>query len=669
MSLSTLSADSLAEISYYLDGVALIRLLGIGNAILEAKLRQIRNFVLKGWPFMKFPFSVFNYFKLDSFAIEHNYYSMIYPFRLGGALPLPTQPVNSITKFELSSAQCFSVLRLTDAGLPIIDGIFPNLRSLCLEGSTVFLAKHHMEAIPRSFLEELKLASLVAPISDGPDWMPISVLMNLPSTLKTLHLESTLISVDEERKDYSSIVWPKGLTHLHLRYIEKIFIQNLPPNLEVLNLTICHMMGKHLSGPFPTSALPPTLTDLEISDFCNIMLLLSPDTFPPHLKRCIVSLDSSSSSSDPSWCLRLPKSLTQMSLTSDFPKLMDLPVILPNLRRLEGIRLKLEVLENLPPGLEQLRQRNVIISSIPFIPPGIKEMSTIVTPLAAASQSPSEHSSQTPTVSQLKSDLSMLPSRLLSLELNTLEGMLFSRADFNLLPQTLRSIDFYLHIIQDKDTLLGLPSSLERISIDISEECSQKMFLDPLLLDNIPSSIKDLVVQMDCLPVVWQTWMRKLGRFKDLELLQITIYNFSANVEPITLDFFSFLPQTLTELELPINRTEITPEQIESLPKFLICFSLLSGAEHTDCFASDECFAKLPKTLAYLSLPHELLGLTQNLIHILPSTIVTLLLPLYITDSNVNEYYERESAEWGFYHPGRSTHEKPPYAQESVTRI
>jgi hypothetical protein len=140
--------------------------------------------------------------------------------------------------------------------------------------------------------------------------------------------------------------------------------------------------------------------------------------------------------------------------------------------------------------------------------------------------------------------------------------------------------------------------------------------------------------------------MKRSGRFCGLTSLTVAVADFVPKADPTQFDFLPSLPNTITDLELSLDRTRITPEQFKQLPPRLSRFSLYS-LNHPEAvsFATDECFANLPKSLYKLSIARDLQGLTTNLFQILPSKLASLRVPKNIATS-IREYTKREP-DWG----------------------
>jgi hypothetical protein len=374
-----------------------------------------------------------------------------------------------------------------------------------------------------------------------------------------------------------------------------------------------------------------------------------PTSFPPNLKRSVIDFDYPNMI--PSDWANLPKSITSVGLKSDIHRMGSIKDLLPNVERVFGLygpnAHPNSFLENLPSKLTELFLKNVSLSSIPFLPNGMKQLSIKIEPLAMSSQTCSDHSNSS------MGSTSRLPHGLERLDLYKVDTDLkFCQADFDLIPRSLKVLSFELHNIEDANTLLGLPDGLKELSINILSPSSLELISDASLLDTIPTGITSLSLILDPVAAVWTNWMCRIDRLSALEVLVITINGYSSELLPVSLDFLKSLPRSITDLYLTLNRSEVTPEQMKGLPKLIREFSLGSADEDAGArsVASDECFAALPKSLVTLSLPGDLQGLTSNIIHILPSDLGYISLPEDLKGAE-SSYYRREALEWGDYSP------------------
>jgi hypothetical protein len=308
-------------------------------------------------------------------------------------------------------------------------------------------------------------------------------------------------------------------------------------------------------------------------------------------------------------------------------------------------------LAQLPPNLKELDCGARSLSEIPKLPDLIEELCIHVEPLSAAPTASSAQSSDSSSLfsGRLRSDMSRLPPKLLNLQVKSaVRGAKFRKEDFDLLPRTLRTLTLDLEDIGDANALLGLPA-LERIQIDISMGSSPDLICDSQLLEYLPSTLKDISIDLDPVKTTWPQWMRQIHCFPYLTSLVVSFNEYDTSLDPISLEFLPSLPDTIIDLELPLHRTTITPEQMNALPQRIeaLTFYSMSNSESIN-YASDECFANLPKTLIKLHVPHDTRGLTKRVLYLLPSTLTYLSLPE--TLHPFDEYYAREP-EWDGFRP------------------
>jgi hypothetical protein len=637
--LDEISSDSLGALLSYLDIRAVIRLYECGNLVLNSKIRQsYLDGRIEGSPLMSFPFSVFNLFKPRSLAILCNTHASLYPLRLNGAIPLPTAPVSSVSSLTFSFGQSFRVLQL-EGGIPLLDRYFPNLKSLHLECSIIFLTQNLMKAVPKG-LEELRLISRYS-TSDTPP-MPIAALLDLPPMLRSLHIRSAPIMRDAECADFSGVFWPSQLTLLHLETVDRCIFAHLPHNLEALTLFLERAQNLSIDPKQP-GVFPNSLTHLEIHEFGtpeHARLKFRPDLLPPNLKVCEVDLDYSAPLSN--WHM-VPQSITTITLESRILSIGAIPDFFPKLANLEfrinDSQLDIRSLLTHPPAqLKEVYCPEACLSEM-CLPQNLKYLFCRVAPLDLAST----------TDSLRLGTMSHLPRRLISLDFSCVpRNYLFRRDDFERLPKTLESIEFKLRNLFDREALLGIPSILKSILLELPSSRSHALNKDPDLPDLLPSGLTSIRLSTVCLDTAWRRWMLRLNRFKALSSISILSIGDEEEGEPISLDFIESLPKSLMSLHFPIDGAQIVPEQLAALPKHLtrLTFTLDSGHSAK---ASDACMASLPKTLSYLSLPDRLEGLSQNVVPFLPPSLTRLRLPKPINEAK--KLYFLQEPEWLGYEP------------------
>jgi hypothetical protein len=622
MSLSALSDDALALILEYLDGLVVPRLLAIGNHVLKAKIEQIKKVKIRTWPFMKMPVSLFNLPHLDTLLLNAEEIINVYPFRLNGSLPLPSMPLKSLTKLKMEFAQSFSVLHLVD-DVPILDTYFPHLKSLNLANSTVILNEMHIEALPRGLIE-LELHSIVDPKSAPP--IQCALLNNLPSQLEKLRMVTPVISVDETTLDYSSVVWPVGLSHLLLHKVDKCMVYHLPPAIEDLTLRLQPI--ESTCDPIPTDILPASLTSVRIIPASFEKLTFRAIKFPPKLLLCDLPFNFRAEGHD--WT-SLPKSLTQMTFHQEFYNAFPLHEYLPNLELMPGISSIFSltlVLENLPPKLTGLYAYGFSLDQIPEIPRGLKTLVIGIRPVSVVlSRDLRAFIPPACAMSRLPSTLQTLDMQLVSYD-----GF-FSKIDFAFLPGNLRVFNIHLHAIKDVEALAALPQSLRTLSMDVSLDCD--LAHNSRLLEYVPSHLKEFKLIMNVEKVAWQDWVDTIANWTELEKLEIIVTepptgpfngiddHHEHQDGPFNIDYICKLPNSLKSAHFPVLNAVLKPEHMAGLPKGL-CSLVLQASSHdpNPLVASDECFANLPASLALLLLPRRTSGITPKLLDLLGAKIV-----------------------------------------------
>jgi hypothetical protein len=277
------------------------------------------------------------------------------------------------------------------------------------------------------------------------------------------------------------------------------------------------------------------------------------------------------------------------------------------------------------------------IASIPVMPPSIHSMDISIEPQ-------SEESVNSPK--SLLGSMARLPRGLTSLSLSRVEKAIkFSKSDFELLPHTLSFFSFELSDIKDFNTLLAIPAPLKYLSMQISGEIEKNLLFDVNLLNYLPSGLDSICIISDSIVFPWQQWMRVIPRFEDLKALFINFSRYTDEMEPVDLNFIHDLPRSVTELQLPMDRTELTPELMRGFPKKLQSLLFYSTPRPTSKLtATDSCFANVPKTLITLTLPIDLEGVTEEMLNVLPPFIATLNLPRSLHHLK-SQYYAREP-EW-----------------------
>jgi hypothetical protein len=651
MSLIGLSSDALQLIVVYIDAIEIFRLFQCGSALLSSKLKQVDlNLVVPTRPFMQFPFSLFSLPHLVSLSLKSYLSVSSYPLRFDRAVPLPSTPVNSLRKLALACHQSFSIL-VQENGLPLLEKVLPNLKILRLTESTVPLNVMHMRALPWS-LEKVKLQSNLT-TQKYPN-APFTLLHDLPPELRKLEVISLPIALHPEHQDYSGIVWPVELRCLRLGPMSPCILDHLPPYLEELSFHVWEMPGIRLGtqggfpNRYPTDRLPVTMKYLSVSDSSGPSYFkFVPTTWPPALKRFLVPMDFGRTTKEAWACA--PKSLTSINLEPEILYTIKLSQSLPNLRAFTpawGFQAFPDlVLSNLPPFLTEFENEANFIEQIANIPETLRKMKIKIRPSSLSLQ-PSYLNPDAVSITPLICDMARLPRGLEDLSfLSAHDNAKFYRSDFENLPGSLKTLKFNLFEISNLEVLSALPNSLKTIIIDIRSR--GRLLLDSLMdnhvdaLEQLPSSLTDLTIIADEPCTSWDQWMCSTSRFTSLRMLAM-LANLNRPMKEIPpLDSVSLLPRMLTSLDLTLFGVTICPKHIRALPKSLTKLRFF-GQPSIGNTASDDCFLHLPPPLVELRLPGALQGLTIDVFHILPISIVSLQVPDNIR-ANIKIFHERQS--------------------------
>jgi hypothetical protein len=627
MSLSDISSDSIALMLEYLDGVAISRLLGTGSSLLKLKIRQVCKAVcVRGWPFMRIPFSLFSLPRLECLLIKRKQGISFYPWKLNGELPLPPMPAMCLTTLSMHCAQSFSVLSHED-GVPLLQTSFPNLRSLLLTGSTVLLQEKHLEALPAGLIA-LKLDTIHLPGSTPPS-IRCSTLNKLPRQLEKLKLPTARILVDEDSHTYDSLIWPIHLRSLRLYKVDPSMMYHLPPSIEKLEIHLKPSDNSRVEMPIPTDVLPLSLIKVYISVRTNslrpsLVVVFHPTTFPPNLKACHLPFDFEATCAD-DWT-HLPKSIRTMTISKEFAIKCPIHAYLPNLEQIDGIyEYTDELLENLPQNLLEL-YTSASIEQVSHIPPKIQGLGIKIRPAIHLPYGLSTF------------DMSRLPLSLQRLELGSATiDTRFSKIDFGFLPRNLQYLGFGLKDIEDTETLLALPKALKSLSVASTKEADLRLNLR--LLEYFPTGLTALTLNIEVEDVPWQDWMDTIEKWTHLEELHI-FPAWNLIIPPVNMNVLLKLPISLKVAHLPCFDSVLKPEHMARLPKALHTLIIQYG--HISSFtASDECFAKIPSSLNQIHLSSVTKGLTPKLFEILPPTVIEFSGPEDLLEGRLSDFFAR----------------------------
>jgi hypothetical protein len=509
----------------------------------------------------------------------------------------------------------------------------------------------HLEAVPGG-LEKLTLK--VRSLSRKHLPIPCSALCNLPKNLRKLDLSAPTISLDPEPKDYSCIVWPVHLRCLRLVNISKPILQNLPPHVEDLKLWIARMSDESDDEEFfPTHLLPSTLTSLDVSFLNSYKKKFTLTRWPPSLKNCKIPFDFNQSTRE-AWS-QVPHSMTMIDLGIDYPYKDKIADDVPNLKRIpvawSGRAFPASLLSHLPPNLTDFFNSHNSVGQIPAIPQSIRSMVIKIRPGSACVQSSADEMN-TPSFNSSVCDIMRLPRNLTNLTLyRTAIDAKLCYSDFECLPPTLQNLMFELQHLENSEVLSVIPRSLKTITITISPTTEDSLISDVALLDHLPTSLTSITLYMHRADIAWPEWMCRMNRFTSMRTICLECWlqpQSRITINP-PLDFLRLLPQTLTELALPLFQVDISPEQVKNAwPKRLTDLSLRSIAGSMST-ASNDCFIGLPTSLVRLELPSNLKGLTDDFFRIIPTSVVSLSAPANIAQ-HIHLLYDREPA-WTCFRP------------------
>jgi hypothetical protein len=536
-------------------------------------------------------------------------------------------PVKSLTKLSMACAQSFSILRIVE-GEPLLSSYFPHLKSLSLSNSTVVLSEMHIEAVPAG-LTELELHSVE--VQAAPT-IRIDMLSRLPPQLQKLALSTPSISATEKFPNFASLVWPVPLRYLKLHAADPTLIYHLPPSIEKLYLTVKLNGPQKIKLPIPTSVLPLTVINVRISGLNYGIIqpkpfFFHPTTFPPNLQVCHLPFAFNLTSAQ-DW-VNLPKSITKMPSAMLLHAYGPLDRAIPNLKvMICGATAPVSIFENLPQNLVELYSRQHSLDEIIQIPPNLQHLCINIKP---AGQTPSDAQASSPC------DISRLPPNLRSLDMRVRdESEKFSSIDFGYLPRNLSSLTIELKYVLDVKALLAMPRTLKTLSMSVSPESPLRF--DSQLLKALPCSLTSLLLNLDALESAWQDWMDTIAQWTELERIQIYVnFNSDPSLLPIDMDILFKLPKSIKAACLPTYQSKLKPEHMERLPKGILTLSLQSiYGDALPFIASDECFAKLPKSLTRLHIPPTTTGLSDKLFDLLPANIIDLYGPPIVQDQKVD---------------------------------
>jgi hypothetical protein len=622
MLLSELSADAIALVLSYVDARNICRLRECGSGLLTAKMVQtVKSVRMVASVLQKFPFSLFSWPLISSVQIEPDEYMSYYPLALNHQLPLPLVPVPTLEKLELSFAQSFAILALKD-GKPILETIFPNLKFLKLSNSTKLLTVENMKALPRN-LEKLSISSMFS--SATRKSLSCTALEDLPPNLKELSISGSYIGPDPTTKTYNSIKWPVGLVSLRLSVSASQMIFHLPQTLEYLSMDMgdTNDTAGGEFGIISTSLLPASLTSCRIDGFrYNDRHGFKSETYPPQLTRLATPIVFHSMAEE---LALLPKSLTDVRLPAAAFQVANIPELLPNLQHVNLVGSSPEsYLKNLPPNLRDLynqKRGSCSLSEIPSLPSRLVNLGINISPEEA--------------------DLRKIPHSVLNLSLSV-TGVL-SPSLVELLPPRLTSLSTKLHHYESKEAFSRIPKEIVSLELSINHPCPADLHSDPTLLDHLPPNLNALNLTIGTQGTQFGEWIKSLSKYPNLTMLFLFVDDNILNDEPWSMDYMRHIPASVVHLYAPWGSSSLEPEMMAHLSPSLRTLHFSSSSQ-SQPVASDQCFANLPKNLTALTLPPKLNGISPDIVHVIPETLLELNLP----DTSLHSIYYSRSVWEGY---------------------
>jgi hypothetical protein len=625
MNLPALASDCINIILSSLDGLNVFHLILCGNRVLSAKIIHSctsLKFFCKS--FALFPFSAFNLPRLQSLSVnlQETYYSI--PLRMNHRPPLPSAPVPSLTSLHLEFAQCFSALVLVE-DRPLLEILFPNLTTLRLERSVKIASREFLLAIPKTILH-LTLKSQRNSVYQSQYEFDYHDFDLLPPSLETLHLNYVNIRPNDTTHDYNGLKFPETLKTLCLRELySHLVLFHLPPHATHIEMDF---KDQKISGSFPTSLIPKSLTTFNISGFYGGHFHIIPDgSYPPNLTEFSVPLKVTHFDQ----LVGLPKTIKQFDQTDIIMNTGgDLNAILPCIERLSISfpTFYQHLLNNLPLKLKHFYSSFTPASSIIYFPPTLESIGIKF-----------DH------VDELK----ILPLGVKALYL-TKEGLIcFNAEDISRLPPNLGSISIGLHQISTLDAISRLSISMKTIDMLIDSQFLSLPLYNGMVNDRtfssyLPHSLTSYTLSIVNMKTLWYEWIGELGHLTKLDTLYLFIDNPVESDIRAPLDGLSRLPASTREIAITVcdNLLE-NPDCLKMLPSNLTTLLFIppnNDERRPIPVPSDDCFSQLPKGLTYLY-AQQLTGISPNFINVIPPGIIDMDLPDVLKGTLV-EYYKRD---------------------------
>jgi len=624
-----LSTDALSIITSHLNGSDVFRLIICGDRQLAAKIASAcGDLYCEVLPFTPFPFSAFTLPHLRSLHVFYqvSYYAL--PLKLNRLPPLPSCPVPSLTTLSLSFAQSFHVLRL-EGSSPVLERLFPNLRTLDLAHYVRKLERHHLLALPRTLTAVSLRSTYFSSPSSYTRFSHLDLAL-LPPDLESIYISNLFITGDAATNRFDGITWPVKLKKLTMRYFENHnILHQLPPEIEHLDI---EMADNNISGEFRTSQLPRSLTSCNIAGVLRRPFSIVPDgKYPPQLKTFQVNLKFD----DVSKLVGLPPTLTECRQLSTVVAALRLD-LLPHIRSLHCSCPKIPdfVLQHqLPRNLVSLSSSGTKPDLIPW--ESLPKTLTFVC-LQIGSE---EHAA-------------MIPRGVRRISIPQDCSYALSSRACSLFPPHLSALTLWLHQIENIECLSQLPSTwISSLDISMDSATKSEIAMDPHLSRHLRGMkrLSEVGVTISGADSCWREWVVDLdsNHFPLLNSLVVAVDTPTEREWKQPSHYIKSLATSLTEVGVILSNTcDDDPLLFASLPPKLHTLILMSpyvpNADTTPTIAvNDAQFAHLPASLTYLNIDC-CTGLTPRLFYIIPPNISDLEVPSYLPKSALDNYFRKD---------------------------
>jgi hypothetical protein len=141
--------------------------------------------------------------------------------------------------------------------------------------------------------------------------------------------------------------------------------------------------------------------------------------------------------------------------------------------------------------------------------------------------------------------------------------------------------------------------------------------------------------------------MSDISKWTRLKVLKIFTGGTGKVPLPINLDILLNLPKSLRELWLSIYESTLQSDHLEALPKDLRILSLDPILQTSRTFkTSNECFAKLPRSVTQLQIPKNA-NITAAILEYLPPSVIYIMGPAILIGAQ-KKFFDRH---WEGYGP------------------